>query len=410
MNNFGTLYTYELKKIFQKKIVWVSLAIMVALTVVMSLSGILFSAYSLDGQRVSAYDFMAMNRDMARLHSGKAVDDTLLKEMQKAYEGHRTVTTIMTSDTGTETTVSTGTSSSKDREKYNAIYRLAMDILNGDEEALLSVTANELYETRSAGVLNQMDSQKLTESEFDYWQTRESQLEIPLVFDYTRGYSTLLSEISLINILLLLLTAICLSSVFSDEHLRRTDQLILSSRLGRKQLYLAKIAAGATFGTASAVLLYAAAAVSAIAVYGTDGAGAAIQLIMPTCSWPLTIGQTALIYLGVLIVASLLYSVAAMFLSELLKSSVSTMAVMVGITLLTLFLNVPDIYRLPSQIYSFFPTQLVTLESLWDRRLVALPGAYLANWQFGPVVYLIIAVVLTLVGQRIYRRYQVSGR
>lgn len=408
MNNFDTLYTYELKKLFQKKIVWISLVIMVALTVIMSLGGILFTAYSLDGQQVSAYDFMAMNREMARLHSGRTLDDALLKEMQAAYEGYRTVTTNTTSDSTTETSIST--SSTKNAEKYVAIHSLVVDILNGDTDAVLTTTAKELYEARSALISNQLDSQKLSDGEYAYWQARESEVKTPFVFDYTRGISTLLSEISVINVLLLLLTAICLSSIFSDEHLRRTDQLVLSSRLGKKQLYLAKITAGVTFGVASAILLYAAAAISALTVYGTDGLNAAIQLIMQTSSWPMTLGQTALIYLGVLIVASLLYSVAAMFLSELLKSSVSTMAIMVGVTLLTLFLNVPDIYRLPSQIYSYFPTQLMTIESLWDRRLVSLPGTYLANWQFGPIVYLVVAILLTVVGHRIYRRYQVSGR
>lgn len=54
-----------------------------------------------------------------------------------------------------------------------------------------------------------------------------------------------------VSILQLLLIGICLTGVFTDEHTRRTDQLLLSGRLGKKELFRVKMLAGMSFAAVS---------------------------------------------------------------------------------------------------------------------------------------------------------------
>uniref|UniRef100_UPI00405796EC hypothetical protein n=1 Tax=Acetatifactor sp. TaxID=1872090 RepID=UPI00405796EC len=70
--------------------------------------------------------------------------------------------------------------------------------------------------------------------------------------------------------------AICLSTVFSEEHARKTDQLILCSRNGRKKLFYAKILAGVTFGVSVAIILFLLAMISTVWVYGGRGFDTAV--------------------------------------------------------------------------------------------------------------------------------------
>ena len=50
------------------------------------------------------------------------------------------------------------------------------------------------------------------------------------------------------------------------------------------------------------------------------------------------------------------------------------------------------------------------VRSLLEPRLVPFVGTYLASWQFGPFLYLLLSVFFALGGYHIYRRWQAGGR
>ena len=83
MNNIGTLYTYELKKIANRKLVWIVGMIMIALSMFLSVSDLVTSSSYYGETSVSAYQAMKFNKDNAEKLSGMAIDDTLLREMQE---------------------------------------------------------------------------------------------------------------------------------------------------------------------------------------------------------------------------------------------------------------------------------------------------------------------------------------
>mgnify|MGYP000718357084 CR=1 FL=1 len=65
--------------------VWIACAVTLVLCAGISLSNLLRVSYITDdGEEISGYEMMKMNREYARDLSGRAIDNILLSEMQEA--------------------------------------------------------------------------------------------------------------------------------------------------------------------------------------------------------------------------------------------------------------------------------------------------------------------------------------
>lgn len=385
MNWLGRLYFYEIKKIMCRKMVWIVGIIMVLLCVFVSISDLISTSY---GEGNNGYERTEITKQYARNLSGRNIDDDLLQEMQDSYREEM--------------------KDEKVRE-YLPIYLFVQDI-TGNDDLSQELDADELYLERQKSIDQNRADQMLTEKEIEFWKEKELQIEIPITYEYTDGWSNLWVYVSTINFMLLLMLAICLSNVFSMEHSRKTDAIILCSQYGRKQLYIAKILAGVTFALVASIVLFGTTAISSLVVYGIDGFNAALQSAFPMSSWTTSIGESILILFFTLLVVSVLNSIVIMFLSELLKNSVVVMAIPVGIMLLTMMIDIPYQFRFFSQIYDLLPTNLLMVWELWDDRLVPLFGEYLTNFQIAPIIYFVIAILLFIAGKRIYQKYQIGAR
>lgn len=379
MNWLGRLYFYEIKKIVCRKMVWIVGIIMVLLCVFVSISDLISTSY---GEGNNGYERMKIIRQYARNLSGRSIDDALLQEMQNSYKEERT--------------------DAKERE-YLPIYLFVQDI-TGNDDLSQKIDADGLYLERQKSIAQNRADQMLTEKEAEFWKENESQIEIPITYEYADGWSNLWVYVSTINFMLLLMLAICLSNVFSMEHSRKTDAIILCSQYGRKELYIAKILAGITFGLAASIILFGTTVIVSLAVYGTDGFGAALQSVFPMSSWTMSVGESILVLFFTLLIVSVLNSIVIMFLSELLKNSVAVMAVPVGVMILTMMIDIPYQFRIFSQIYDLLPTNLLMIWELWDDRLTPLFGEYLTNFQTAPIIYFMLAILLFYVGKRMYQR------
>lgn len=390
MNKTGTLYVYELKKIVNRKIVWITGIIMLALCIFSGFSALVSTSVYYGETEVSGYEALKIIKHSAKSFSGRVIDDTLLQEMQEEYR---------TEETGEVSNYSS-----------TAPIRFYVQQIVNDRDLLSDINSDELYAIREKEIYQNNTDQMLTEEENAFWSNKDSQIQKPFVYEYTDGWSNLWTCAYTINCILFLFLSICLSSVFSIEHLRKTDAVILCSRYGKTRLYLAKLLAGITFGVISAILFFGAAAISSIFVYGSDGFHAALQIAFPMSSWTVTVGESVFILLLTLTVISVLYSSTIMILSELLKNSVAAMAVPVGTMILTMMINIPYQFRIASQIYDLFPTNLLASWELCDNRLIHVLGKYFTNYQIAPIAYLILIVFLTVAGKFIYQKYQVHER
>lgn len=383
---FYTLYKWELKKIINRRLTKISVLIIVIITVLIGFGDLLDAGYiPEEGDGLDRYQWMKQWQESSRFISGRTIDDTLLNDMRTAID-----------------------TSEQAAKQYESLYSYLWS-LYGDDEKVYTADAEHVYQTRMEGIEKWWDLQYLTDGEKEYWKQKEATIS-PYEWQYAESYITLIADEFAVNLFVLFLFAICLPAVFCDEHMRRTDQLIFSSKFGKQKLYGAKLLAGITFGIGSVVLLYAIIIIITAFLYGFDGFHACMQMVILDCSWTMTVGQAAILFIGLSLLAAILYSILSMLFAQCFKNSVAAMAIMVGPTMLSLFVNVPSKYHLLSRLYHLLPIKAAPDVMLADYQLYNILGKYLTSWQVMLFLYPIIALILAWLGGKVYRRYQVTGR
>lgn len=387
MANFWMLVKYEYKKILQKRIVWISIGVMCLVGLFCACIPYMQS-YSVNGKTITGYEMVKEENKKNREQSGTKIDNALFEKMRsnsKSIAGEMYAVT------------------------YNGIYSVIYQImgLDFDENNLDEKT---LYQTRESAVQGGWETAGLTSGEKAYLQGLEEEAEIPIVYEYADGYDNAKNMLAVIGLLQVLLAAICIPGIFADEHTRKTDQLVLCTNLGRKQIYLAKIFTGITFSVITTIGITLTACIPTFIIFGAEGFTASAQMINPLFSWDITAGEVFLIIAGLCILAAVLHCAAAMLIAEWSRSSVVPMAVMVGIMLASMLFNVPDQYRTLAQAWDCLPGNVISAAGPFGVRLFHVFGRYLATWQAVPFIWLVIIAAMLVFGYKLYRNYQVSGR
>lgn len=412
MNTFGTLYRFEMKKIFTRKLVWAAIALNFILTA-LSILGDLWGNYYLNDVKYSTYYEMFLeDQAYQKALTGRKIDQTLLKEMKAGYDKVAAVT-AQYGDVWTDEQRIAGQKVYDALAKpYKAIYEFVWEFtgMGAAELSIWHADEKDMYAKRSAMLEELWQDMRLTDGEKTFWRQKESEQERPVTYKYSYGYYRLYSTHTTVYFFLLLTIAVCLASVFADEHTRRTDQLILCSRKGKTSLYRAKLLAGVSFSVIVGAAVTAFAFLMTFAIYGADGFSMAFQSIFSRYSWQLSVGQAVLILYGEMLLTFVLFGLCVMVLSELLHSNIATLAVSSLLIIFGMTVELPEQYRLISRIWGSLPTAFCYVQNIFDLRLFHLFGRYFPSWQVMPALYVIAGAAMAAAGNRLYRRYQVSGR
>ena len=402
MKNFWTLVRFELKKILSRKITWISFSIVF---VIMLSFGCYraFVSHEVNGVRVTAREEEMQAKAEEKKLAGRLVNDELLEDMfaamatdEAAFQPYRTLYNELVRDLCGSNTLALNKGS-----------------VEGAKEALgISQEEEFVYAARRQQIERKLENQYLTEGEKEYWhEVLDKEESIPWEYDYYQGVHFVWVAVYTAIVLIALMLAVCLANLFADEHQKKTDQLVLCARNGRKVLCGAKITAGLLFTIGSTGLVLLATAVSQLITFGPDGWNAPIQLIVPNSMVQMTFGEMILYTYAVAILASALYCAIILCCSELFRNStVAVMAVIVVLVLVPMLVMVPYEYRVLSQIFDLNPINVIAIWSATDFRLVPFFGTYLTVHQVAPVLYAVLAAVFVLIGRRAYLRFQVSGR
>lgn len=401
--NFGTLYHYELKKIVRRKLLWIALAVCI-LAHVAGLMYPLFSTYYADGELTASHlQMYTVDRTYREKLSGRKIDDELLREMATAY---RKIPSDVEQYTLTDEYQTYA-------RPYSDIYGIVHNWTGMDRKAMMNRDINEdsLNALRRTALEKDWAELQLTETEKTFWQNQENRISWPVTYYYHEAYNAMIDNYSTAGLTILLLIAIILSSVFSEEHTRRTDQLILSSAKGKTLAYWAKIFAGGTVSIAFAGGLSLIVAILSFAIHGAGGSQTAIQLVLYFYSGSLTLGQAYLIMSAVLMITALLWGVFVMVLSEILRSNVATLAVSTGLILSGMIVDsISDRFRIISQLWDSLPMRFLSPWNVFSVRPITLSGHCFTSWQIIPVIYILCSIIIAILGKRAFQQYQVSGR
>lgn len=272
-------------------------------------------------------------------------------------------------------------------------------------------TAAQLYDLRKDYLQARWAQESLSDEEKAFLTAQEEDITTPFIYRYCGSYKSILATFTILSVMVSFLTAVCIPPVSAEEHSRKTDQIILCTRFGRRPAFLAKLFTAVIFSVAAALLLFISFAVPSFVIYGTEGFSAQIQFHILDCTWKLTIGQSVLILFGISIAAAIMLGCAALYLAEHFRSSIPAMGVLIGFLLISSFLNIPGQFCVLSQIWSYCPAKLISATGgLIDHRLVPFFGTYLASYQVGPFIYLILALLFAFGGYFVWRRWQAGGR
>ncbi|MBO5987331.1 MAG: hypothetical protein J6Q02_11145, partial [Lachnospiraceae bacterium] len=202
MNNFGLLYQYELKKIIKNKLMIAMLLVMIVVIVLEALAPGLTKGMNEVREEASAQKTM----------DGRLIDDALLQEMYPKL-------------------IEQGRVWNQDNLKYQGVAYIARNLVS-DRDHLTEYTAEEMYRDREQRIASSMIQDGLTADEIAWWNEAERSVTTPMTYRYYAGTLALLQDLVGVLFVLLLIAALCLSTVFTVEHRQKTDQIVLSCKNG----------------------------------------------------------------------------------------------------------------------------------------------------------------------------------
>lgn len=392
MNNFWALTGYEYKKLLQRKMVWITLIILCLFGIYSVLSPVIGQGISSgDGKTYTGWEVQEWDKSAAKEFEGAKIDNIMLQELA-----------VLESTEGAAIYLPDDLFSF-----VSAITRKQEETIPTDQT--FGMTGDELYEMRAKALERTWREQNLSQGETEELLRMNRKLDTPFTNHYAKGYKQMALLAYLIGLMQSLMIAVCIPPIFAEEHQRKTAQLIMCSRYGKKTLFWAKNLVGVTFSVLGTLLLYAAMLIAISVIYGMDGFGTQVQVYFPMISWNLSMGQMMIIMAGLGLMSAILQSVIVMALAEQHKSSTIPMAISVGFLMLTLAFNVPY-SKVISQIWDYMPVRLFFHTSAFSDKMIHISGRYFGTWQCAPFFYLLLSVIAVLTGYRIYSRYQMKER
>lgn len=334
MNNFWVLVGFELKKILRRKLFWIGTAVSLVLVGVMvfaSVSGASF--WHKTGSSLSQYE--AMQQDKQTILSKKGyVTPELLREAVTSYQE-------MTSNSSNYFENEYGKHLKAEAyiqyvlpyeaiiNMLNVVYEENLDMIsqyNGFQ--LITINQDKAIDRLSADSIQQFDTdlksfmtamvmrrQGLSSAEREKNLDFISQISLPLYNDYCGGYRAYIQEAKFLALTALFLILMLLCPIFSQEYEEKTDQILLCAKNGKGSLCRAKVFVALVISLVSSVSILGLGFLGFLAVLGSEGANVNIQLLDPSCTYPITLLQSCQIHFLSSVAACVLFGSLVCFLS-----------------------------------------------------------------------------------------------
>lgn len=402
MADFWTLYFFELKKLWKRKLVKFACVSLFAVAVFTIISPMLGS-YSLGAVTESSAEGVRKDAAYREALDGRLLNQELLEEVYEAY--------------GRVPYKNGKYSGTKEYQQYARPYSAVFNQIRGltgwnTEKVIVGTPQEEeLYQCWNDAMEKSWRSNYLSEEELSFWRSKKQEIETPIRFEaISDSFYELLLGIGELGLMSVFVAMLCLAGVFPEEHSQRTDQLLLCCKYGKRLLYSVKVAAGISFAGMISIGSSALAIGSAYLLYGTQGWDAPFYLYISEYIYPITMGEAVLIGYAMALAACVITAVITMVLSELVHSSLATVSITTAVVVAGMFFNIPGKYRVAAQLWDCLPSRFAMNYKIFNTRMIPMPGGYLQAWQAVPMLYLLLGIVFVWIGRLAYDRYQVSGR
>lgn len=395
MSNFGTLFRFELKKIVSRKL-FVIIGILLALiTCLAPFSGVIGSRYE-NGTAVESYfSYYMKEQSGKRAISGRPIDRELMEETLAAYSKVPNVLRYSETPEYREYALA-----------YNEVYTFIRQSLGISNEEMKTRVPDEdeLYRVKADKIEEYLEERFTTDSEKEFWKKQYEKIEKPYRYCYHDAYSRLIDGFMTVSVLTMAFLATVLSGVFPGEKATKTEGLILSSALGKKSTYGAKMLAGITVSLGTALTVGILSFAVCLGFYGTEGFNLPLNFEVNFVMYPLSVGQGSLMLYGMLLISAALWAVFIMFVSEFIKNGMATLSASMLLLIVTNMVSFPVSARVLGQIWDWLPLNYPSVWNMFDERTLPIFGKCFTSWQVLPLIYLCLVIMLFFFGKRKYER------
>ena len=392
MKNLGTLYRFELRKIFSRKLTWVFFAVILLYCIIsivtVSNSNTITLEYidesgALATISLTNKEYFSQSREAGQKISGQPMDDTFFAEMGQSVPEFDVFEL-------------------EENEFYNselayflfqdATYYHVYNIVDGLVENPRTISAEDFYSALEMVRERMWDREELTDSEKDYWREQAAEIETPFIYNRPWVATPLLFDFiyNLLDILPLAV-AVCLCTIFSEDRNMRIEALTFSSKNSRRPLFAAKILAGVTGALLIAVSVIGTTMITHFVIYGAEGLDAVIQMSDSTSALSIKLFQFILAQIIWLILLAMVYAGMTMLTSILTHNGIAAFLIPVAVMLfISDFIDPTN----TSRIADYLPHNLVGWGAEYNCHLVNIFGVQMNCLQFAPLLYGGIALAL----------------
>lgn len=374
---FFTLYKFELLKILKNKVAIVTFLIFFVFAFIQGEFEITGNIESSEIEKYKAFN-------------GRVIDDTYIGELK----------TVVDED---------GKFINGEDKTYSDLKSWIDSVYDNDAD-YANLNSAQIYEDRQANIEEGYLEEKLTEEEISYWRQKESEVDKPVEFFSTWIPSGVLEGTTNLSIFMIILVATSLAMIFSMETQRKTDPMIRTTVNGTRQLYFAKVLAGFSY-IISCLLIMLIGFLGYLGIrWGFSGMSAAIQMYKPLASENMSVWQLEGILIGMLIMFSIFLSAFALYISNVTRNGVATMTVVIGgsIGMFALASSIPLEHRYLSQAVQLLSPSVISSSLVYEFRLIKL-GRYFTVYEFVPMLYILLSIVLIIAGYIFYSRYEIKS-
>lgn len=427
MNNFWHLVRFEFKKIFQRKVFWASMITclgIIAITVFASVSGSSF--WHKAGHDISQFEAMKLDKSTILSNQGYITSELVAKAILSNKEMISNDDNYLTNEYGKHLKEDAYIEYVLPYESIvnliNVVYSEHLDWLSMDAFRLTSVESDKIIDRLTPDSAKNFDTdlkefaknmvlrkEGLSPAEIAKNMDLIDQIKTPLYNDYFGGYQAYINSSKELALTALFLILLLLAPLFSNEYEEKTEQIILCTRNGKGSLCKAKLFVALTISLLSSILIMGIGWLSFLALYGFEGANVNIQVVNPSCTYPLTLLEACQIHFISVMVASALFGAFITLLSaQTRKRTTSVVVIGTLVTIIPMFIWVP----LKSSRFLYHALQLFPVNSVtfgFDMCFIDIFGTLFTPYKFIWAISIVLIVVFFYIAICSFKKHQVTN-
>lgn len=426
MNNFWTLVGFEFKKIFHRKVFFTSIIICIGYIVVLlfsSLSGNTFQHKA--GSDISQYAAMKMDKSIIMSNRGditpELISEAILSNKAMISNDENYLINKYGKHLKTDAYIKYILPYEPIVNLINVVYENELDWLSMDALGLSSVKQEKVIDSLTPDRIQDFDNdlKEFTISMLmrkDGLSTAEiaknmdliEQIKMPLYNDYYGRYEVYINSSKGLALTVLFLILILVAPLFSNEYEEKTEQLILCTRNGKSSLCKAKVFVSLTVSLLSSIFIMGISWLLFLSIFGFEGGNVNIQVLNPSCTYPLTLFEACQIHFISVIIASVLFGAFIAFLSAKVKrKTFSVVVIGTLVTIIPMFVWVPlKSSRFLYNVLQLFPVNSITFK--FDMHFIEIFGTLFTPYKFIWTVGAILMLTFFFMAISSFKNHQIE--